>query len=908
MVAVTGTRSSVGNDEEARLRKQIKDRKDTLKTVSKRARGRLKTSLHTFAENVEDDSDESTTREASAGTRLKAMSMDALVSLHPREAVKQLQNLGGAIRENFKDMTSKARSTRAWVRKAWQEGKLYHQILVRTVISLEFKRLIDERRFAALDHVFATVPDNVGDAEIERAMETFDATVKYFTAEREKIMRFEQKKAAIKAAKRTAYVQAINQVNSPPPEFKFSFVKTERASILSEVEGVEPTSQVTRQLDAVYDEADEEDRERRREEGEEEEEDDEDIAADADVSEEDEEYEELEYEMKHSPFLRTSSGKDIFHTSFARSKDNKRRGSKLAQDADKIGHAVNVTDVTRDLSTLAKAMLSESDEVVQTSAKKVNDPNKSLSFRSDVSDSEFHDDDDDEDFSAFGRAVNDLSNKDLRATIVRLVRTSTWHMFEDANSSRTAYFVAVFFITLICVSSLVFCLETLPRYDNDPKAQDAFYAVEVFAAVMFTIEYVVRSLCCPNWRRFVIQPLNIVDLVAVLPFYLELMMPMSVAGIQILRTIRLVRVLRILRLGVKFGRLAIIGQSINECLDMLLVSIAIASVSIVIFSTLIYYAEHGEYIESLDIYARSTDVACDGLAADATTIYNSDGSLVSQCQYVESPYKSIPASFWWAIVTLMTVGYGDHVPSTAWGKFVACLTMVVSVLLLALPISVIGTEFTRRWLDWKSESEFDKEKKLLSPRFHKLLRALRLQLRAAQDAQVDMRSRAMELDDRIQTIKALVQRRNSETAFLKRKIAARTNFKTSLDKTEAQLEMDDLDAEMHAMFAAHRDYRSVAREVDTIWGGTKLKRFTEFLISAEHVLDGLCGDDFDLVTQELDSLFFEVWRVRAKLCHTFKPSVKGRKKVKKAVDAIRLGIRTGLISRQEPAKASEAAP
>lgn len=902
MVAVTGTRSSEGNDEEARLRKQIKDRKDTLNAASRRARGRLKTSLHTFAERVEADSEE-TPNSTSVGKKLTALSLDTLVSLHPREAVRHLQHLGGAIRENFNDMTSKARSTRAWVRKAWREGKLYHQILVRTVISLEFKRLIDERRFAALDNVFASVPDNVDDAEIERAMETFDATVKHFTIEREKIMRFEQKKAANKAAKRSAYIQGINQVNTPSPAFNFSFSKRERESVLSQAEEVEPTSQVTRQLDAVYDEADEEERARRREEGEEDEEDETDIAADADVSEEDEEYEELEYELKHSPFLRTSSGKNVFQpASFAKRK----QGSKLAQEAEKIGRHANVTDVTRDLSTLAKAMLSEADEVVETSSKKVDNPNKSLSFRSDISDSELPEDDE-EDFSAFGRAVNDLSNEDLRATIVRLVRTSTWHMFEDANSSRLAYFVAIFFITLICVSSLVFCLETLPRYDNDPKAQDAFYAVEVFAAVMFTIEYVVRSLCCPNWRRFVIQPLNIVDLVAVLPFYLELMMPMSVAGIQVLRTIRLVRVLRILRLGVKFGRLAIIGQSINECLDMLLVSIAIASVSIVIFSTLIYYAEHGEYIESLDIYARSTDVACDGLADDATTIYNSDGSLVSQCQYVESPYKSIPASFWWAIVTLMTVGYGDHVPSTGWGKFVACLTMVVSVLLLALPISVIGTEFTRRWLDWKTESEYDKEKKLLSPRFHKLLRALRLQLRAAQDAQVDMRSRAMGLDDRIQTIKALVQRRNSETAFLKRKIAARTNFKTSLDKTEAQLDMDDLDVEMHSMFAAHRDYRSVSREVDTIWGGNKLKRFTEFLISAEHVLDGLCGDDYDLVIQELDSLFFEVWRVRAKLCHTFKPSVKGKKKVQRAVNAIRLGVRTGVISGQEPAKASEAA-
>ncbi|ABO99180.1 VIC family transporter: potassium ion channel, partial [Ostreococcus lucimarinus CCE9901] len=189
--------------------------------------------------------------------------------------------------------------------------------------------------------------------------------------------------------------------------------------------------------------------------------------------------------------------------------------------------------------------------------------------------------------------------------------------------------------------------------------------IELFSVIMFTIEYVLRSLCCPNYRKFVRQPLNVVDLCAILPFYLEAIFPLSVSSLQIIRTIRLVRVLRIVRLGVKFGRLSIIGSSIRECIDMLLVSLAIGSVCTVIFSTLIYYAEHGDYVASLDIYARRTD----------------------------SPYKSIPASFWWCMVTLMTVGYGDHVPATGWGKLVACLTMVTSVLLLALPISVIGTEF-----------------------------------------------------------------------------------------------------------------------------------------------------------------------------------------------------------------------
>ena len=93
------------------------------------------------------------------------------------------------------------------------------------------------------------------------------------------------------------------------------------------------------------------------------------------------------------------------------------------------------------------------------------------------------------------------------------------------------------------------------------------------------------------------------------------------------------------------------------------------------------------------------------LQPNVSSVYQSDGSLISGCSYVKSPYSSIPASFWWCVVTLMTVGYGDNVPVTPWGKFVAFLTMITSVLLLALPISVIGTEFTRQWLDFKVEIE-----------------------------------------------------------------------------------------------------------------------------------------------------------------------------------------------------------
>ncbi len=844
MVAIGTSNSRAGDSEEARVRKLVRDRKtasaETRKAKS-RGRGRLTTSLASFKESSARENDGEGDEDEQSGYGI--LSIDKLISLSPTEAVKRLVAFGEDLRGNFVGLAERAGSAREWARQAWRDGELYHQSLVQIVIRLEHKRLLDERRFAALDQVYAQTSKNPDEAELNAAIGKFDSIVRRFTSDRKHIDNlYRTKDAAAEAAKR-AYTKEM-----------------ERAMNATSPSGESNTPR-DRLGDAYGDEDDDVS---------------EDFTDDAEKSQnsDDVRYGELAEALKNSPLLRTASGKVARSKLTHAASVDDGPASSLRQRDDALAAAVEsgdtMTQVGRNLSEIAKTMPSEEEPSKGEVSRRPNLApmlGKSLSFYSSTS---VNDDNDARNvLSSFGRTVNELSDKELRSTIVRLVRTSIWNAFENVTSSPFAYWLAVFYITLIFASSLSFCIETLPEYKNG-KSKNVFYGIELFSVIMFTIEYVLRSLCCPNYRKFVRQPLNVVDLCAILPFYLEAIFPLSVSSLQIIRTIRLVRVLRIVRLGVKFGRLSIIGSSIRECIDMLLVSLAIGSVCTVIFSTLIYYAEHGDYVASLDIYARRTDVYCEGLSQSVTSIYQSDGTLVSGCTHVESPYKSIPASFWWCMVTLMTVGYGDHVPATGWGKLVACLTMVTSVLLLALPISVIGTEFTRQWLNYKVDSEFERDKKTVTPRCYRLFKALKEQTRNAQDAQQDLRQRALDLDDRVQTIKALVSRRNAETAFLHRKIAGRSTFSTSgMEKVQGALDMDDLDSEMHQMFMSHRDYRATAREVKTIWSGHKLLKFTEFLISAEHVLDGLCNDDYDMVTQELDSLFFDVWRARAKLAATF---------------------------------------
>jgi len=859
------------------MRKLVRDRKSSSRRKLKTGR-RLETSLETFDEvdpYDEDDEDDDDVRgkklfgRSDSWVSRGGLTLGRLLTLNPGEAFKTLTKFGDALRDNFGVLQTQAKSQAKWLSSSWRRGTLYHDTLVRLLTALEKKRLLEERRFGVLNQVYDMAKSNPTETELNKAIDHFDEVVEGFTTNRENIVNFERMKVDVSDLKRNRF----NETRSDTEDV--SRAAAERRSLAFEhmYESVESgeSNASSSEIDTDADD---------------------DAGAIIKRDSKDEEFEdEFGTVPPLSPLLQTVSGQLIHSKLTQPASTIQSHRERLSEET--VGHVSDhegtVTDVSRDLTSLTKQLIKnkslnqksslrmESGDALHAvfSGKRLSLDQRNASSESVMNLSEnvsgIKETLDSNVGQGPGRQLEDLTSRELRSTIVRLTRRLIWMTFEHAQSSSFAYALSIFYIFLIFASSVAFCLETLPKYQSDAGAQDIFYGIELFCVVMFTIEYVLRSLCCPVWRKFVLQPLNLIDLAAILPFFIEVILPLSVSSLQILRTIRLARVVRILRLGAKFGRLSIISSSIAECFDMLLVSIAIGSVCTVVFSTLIYYAEHGDWIASEGFYSRKSDVVCEMLQWNVSSIYESDGSLNSACSYVKSPYSSIPASFWWCIVTLMTVGYGDNVPVTPWGKFVAFLTMITSVLLLALPISVIGTEFTRQWLDFKVEIESRKEKKIVAPRCRAMFKALKNQTRLAQEAQQDLRFRALNLDDHIQTIKTLVQRRNTETAFLHRKIASRSGVfsRSHADKILSSLDMDDLDNEMHEMFISHRDYKSTSREVRTIWGGMKMLKFTEFLISVEHVLDGLCNEDLDLVSQEIDTLFFEVWRVRATLSSAY---------------------------------------
>jgi len=252
------------------------------------------------------------------------------------------------------------------------------------------------------------------------------------------------------------------------------------------------------------------------------------------------------------------------------------------------------------------------------------------------------------------------------------LQRKVWQLFEYPDTSIAARIVAVFSVFVITVSIVTFCIETLPtfryttktiREGNTTKTVKVeiqgdktmpWFAIESGCIVWFTFEYVVRFLSAPQKCIFVRSFLNLIDVIAILPFYITLPMESSnIASLGVLRVMRLVRVFRIFKLSRHSRGLQILGHTLRASLRELGLLIFFLLIGVILFSSAVYYAEGGE----------------------------------------KQTFESIPDAFWWAVVTMTTVGYGDMKPVTVWGKIVGSLCAISGVLTIALPVPVIVSNF-----------------------------------------------------------------------------------------------------------------------------------------------------------------------------------------------------------------------
>lgn len=259
-------------------------------------------------------------------------------------------------------------------------------------------------------------------------------------------------------------------------------------------------------------------------------------------------------------------------------------------------------------------------------------------------------------------------------------RSSVMEFFEEPTSSAPAYWTSILVFVCIVTSTLTIILESIPDLDNDQAKRD-FFIVECICIAVFSIEYLVRIIVVEEKCNFVVQPMNLVDAVAIMPFYIDLLLLMfgqSADDIRLLRLFRLARIFRIFKLSKHSSGVKICATAIIESKDTLGLMVFMLSIIVIVFASFAFFFEKGEWDEKQQVYLMDNEV---------------------------SKFMSIPAAMWWTMVTVMTVGYGDMVPVTTGGHFMAAISMVCSIVIMALPISVIGANFSRAWMDHKEHND-----------------------------------------------------------------------------------------------------------------------------------------------------------------------------------------------------------
>ena len=243
-----------------------------------------------------------------------------------------------------------------------------------------------------------------------------------------------------------------------------------------------------------------------------------------------------------------------------------------------------------------------------------------------------------------------------------------WESFEFPHSSIVARLLAFWSILIIGISVGAFCLETIPTLHkakyiggkvttdaSTPKYEQPWFALELGCIAWFTVEYFLRFVSSPNKCNFAKSFLNIIDLLAILPYFITVSMWKSgdTTRLSVLRAVRLIRVFRIFKLSRYSLGLQILGQTLKASIRELAMLILFLLLGVVLFSSAMYYAEQG-----------GNDM-----------------------------FTSIPDAFWYSLVTMTTVGYGDKWPKTFTGKLVGSMCAVCGVFTIALPVPVIVSNF-----------------------------------------------------------------------------------------------------------------------------------------------------------------------------------------------------------------------
>src|SRR5262245_21167680 len=226
----------------------------------------------------------------------------------------------------------------------------------------------------------------------------------------------------------------------------------------------------------------------------------------------------------------------------------------------------------------------------------------------------------------------------------------------------------IFILTLILLNVIAVILGSVKSIEA--RFETALRWFEVFSVVVFTVEYLARVWACVSQvrygrpvagrLRFMLRPIAIIDLLAILPFYLTFF----TADLRFIRALRLVRLFRVAKLGRYSSSARLFGRVFRNKKEELFVTAMMMLLMIIMSASLMYFAEN---------------------------------------EAQPDKFPDIPSTIWWAVMTLTTVGYGDVFPVTAVGRGLTMLIAILGIGMFALPVGIFGAGFVEEIQKQKAE-------------------------------------------------------------------------------------------------------------------------------------------------------------------------------------------------------------
>lgn len=219
----------------------------------------------------------------------------------------------------------------------------------------------------------------------------------------------------------------------------------------------------------------------------------------------------------------------------------------------------------------------------------------------------------------------------------------------EINDNKLSRSFAFFIQALILLSVITFSIETIPNLK--PQTKVILRSIEIFSVMVFTIEYLLRIYVANSKPRFIFSFFGLIDLLAILPFYLSF--GVDLRSLRALRFLRLFRVLKLVRYNKAMNHFV---RAMASAREQILLFIFITVILIYFAAVGIYYFENEAQPEK---------------------------------------FSSIFDSLWWAIITLTTVGYGDVYPITVGGKVFTFIILMIGLGIVAVPTGIISSALTR---------------------------------------------------------------------------------------------------------------------------------------------------------------------------------------------------------------------